>query len=124
EDRGLLNDMWGRGIDNKPELKEIVPELAPSNDDIVLTKWRYSAFQKADLQGIMARAGRDQLLICGVYGHIGCLMTAANAFMLDIKPFIVGDAIADFSLEDHLFTLKYTATRCGNVISVREVVDL
>ena len=124
EERGLLNDMWGPGLDRRPDLKDVVAPLAPEKDDLVLTKWRYSAFQKSDLESIMTEAGKSQLLIGGVYGHIGCLMTAANAFMLNIKAFIVGDAIADFSLDDHLFTLKYTSSRCGNVISLEKLEDL
>lgn len=122
EDRGLLNDMWGPGIDNKPDLKDIAEGIRPNEDDIVLKKWRYSAFQKSDLASMMTGWKKDQILICGVYGHIGCLMTAANAFMLDIKPFVVGDAIADFTRDDHLMTLSYTAALLGRVTSVEEVV--
>lgn len=121
EDRGLLSELWGPGIDNAPELKDIAFEIGPEDGDVVLDKWRYSAFERSPLAELLQEWGKDQLLICGVYGHIGCLMTAAAAFMRDIKPFLVGDAIADFSLEDHMAALRYTATRCGNVVSMREL---
>lgn len=116
EDRALLNDMWGPGLTvAEPDLQEIVPELTPGPNDIVLTKWRYSAFQRSDLLERMKSWKRDQLIIGGVYAHIGCMITAAEAFMNDIQAFIIGDAVADFSEEEHRFALKYLATRCGSV---------
>lgn len=58
-----------------------------------------------------------------MYGHIGCMITAVDAFMRDIKPFLVGDAIADFTLEDHLMALKYVAEKSGMVMSTKEIIS-
>ena len=78
--------------------------------DIVLTKWRYSAFKRSDLLERMQNWNRDQLIIGGVYAHIGCMVTAIEAFMSDIQPFLVGDAVADFSEEEHRLALKYVSS--------------
>jgi bifunctional isochorismate lyase / aryl carrier protein len=122
EDRALLNDMWGSGLNDFPELQQVVEELAPDEKDTVLVKWRYSAFHRSNLQELMQSWGRDQLLIGGVYAHIGCMITAADAFMRDIQPFVIGDALADFSEEEHRQALTFTGGRTGRVISTKEVL--
>ena len=49
-DRGLQADLWGPGMRAVPEHEQITPPLAPQPGDIVLTKHRYSAFQRSNLK--------------------------------------------------------------------------
>ncbi|WP_374351944.1 isochorismatase family protein [Chitinimonas sp.] len=121
-ERGLLQDWWGSGITARPERAGIVAPLAPRAHDTVLDKWRYSAFVRSDFAAQLQAAGRDQLIICGVYAHIGCLMTAADAFMRDIQPFFAGNALADFSAEQHAMALDYVAGRCGMVMASADLI--
>ncbi|EAN5735667.1 isochorismatase [Salmonella enterica] len=121
EDRALLNDMWGPGLTSYPEQQKIVDQLAPDVGDTVLVKWRYSAFHRSPLEKMLKDSGRNQLIITGVYAHIGCMTTATDAFMRDIKPFMVADALADFSREEHLMALRYIAGRSGRVVMTKEL---
>lgn len=121
QQRGLLKDFWGEGMRATPEDRQVVGALAPAEEDWLLTKWRYSAFFRTDLLQRMRAAGRDQLLLCGVYAHVGVLATAVDAFTHDIQPFFVADATADFSREDHHRALQYAAQRCARVVTVTEV---
>lgn len=120
--RGLLKDFWGPGMRTDPSDREVVGELTPGPEDWLLTKWRYSAFFRSDLLERMRAGGRDQLIVCGVYAHVGVLMTAAEAFTHDIQTFLVADAVGDFSAEYHALALRYAAERCAAVITAKEVL--
>jgi len=122
EQRGLLSDFWGAGIGPDPEDARIADAVAPRQGDVHLTKWRYSAFQRTGLAELLDGWGRDQLIVCGIYGHIGVLMTACEAFMRDIRPFVVADAIADFSAEHHRMALEYAATRCAMTVTTAGLI--
>lgn len=121
-DRALLSDFWGPGLSGDPAETSIIPELAPHAGDTMLTKWRYSAFIRTDLLERMREWGRDQLIITGVYAHIGCLTTALDGFMNDIQVFFVSDGTADFSQREHADALSYVASRCAVVVPTEEVV--
>lgn len=122
-ERGLLNDMWGPGLAARTEGGQIVASLAPAPEHTVLAKHRYSAFHRTPLLERLRGAGRSQIMICGIYGHIGCLLTACDAFMHDVQPFMAADAIADFSRQEHEMTMDYIAGRCGVVASVDALVS-
>ena len=121
-DRRLLTDFWGDGLQDD-ENARILDELAPTESDTVLTKWRYSAFARSPLEEQLKDLGRDQLIIGGIYAHIGCLTTALEAFMRDIQPFMVADALADFTEEEHRMACEYASGRCARVLNTAEVLE-
>ena len=122
QERGLLNDFWGPGMRTAPADRRIVDGLRPADGDWQFTKWRYSAFFRTGLRERMRAAGRDQLILCGVYAHVGVLMTAADAYAHDIETFLVADAVADFSAEYHRMALTYAAERCAMVATAEEIL--
>ena len=121
-DRRLLTDFWGDGLQDD-ENAQILDELALTEADTVLTKWRYSAFVRSPLEEQLKDLGRDQLIIGGIYAHIGCLTTALEAFMRDIQPFMVADALADFTEKEHRMACEYASGRCARVLNTAEVLE-
>lgn len=112
-DRGLQADLWGPGMQDAETHQPIHKDLTPADGDHVLVKHRYSAFQRSNLDVLMQSRKRDQLIICGVYAHIGCLLSAGEAFMRDIEPFFLADCVADFSREKHDLAVQYVRDVCG-----------
>jgi len=126
-ERGLLHDLWGPGMTGEPGSSAIIDELTPGPDDVVVTKYRYSAFFRTGLAGLLSALGRDQLVVCGVFAHIGCLFTAGDALAHDIEAFLLADAVADFTLRDHLMALDYAGRRCAVTMTtdqMREAVSI
>ncbi|MFF7340201.1 isochorismatase family protein [Streptomyces sp. NPDC008163] len=122
EERGLQLDFWGPGMADDPEALAAPDEVAPAPGDTVLTKWKYSAFVRTELESLIRDDGRDQLVITGVYAHIGVLMSAADAWMRDIQAFVVADAVADFSREEHDMALRWAAGRCAVVTTTEDLL--
>ncbi|EOM75618.1 isochorismatase family protein [Rhodococcus rhodnii] len=120
--RGILADFWGTGLTTGDETL-VIDELAPGPGDIEVTKWRYSAFQRTDLRQLLGHFGRDQLIVTGVYAHMGCMLSAADGFMNDVAPFFALDATADFSRDEHVMALEYVAKRCGRVETTDALVS-
>ncbi|GAB2965709.1 isochorismatase [Streptomyces pseudoechinosporeus] len=119
--RGQLSDIWGPGTVPEPDAASIVPQLTPRAGEHLLVNVRHNAFLRSHLGRLLRSTGRDQLILCGVRAHLGILLTAADAFMHDIQPFVVADAVADFSAEDHSMALRWIA-RTGVVCTTNQLL--
>lgn len=120
-ERGLLKDFWGPGMRRTPADRLVIDELTPAPGDWMFNKLRYSAFFRSDLLARVRKSGRDQLIICGVYAHVGVLATAIDSFTNDLQTFLVADAVADFNADYHRMALGYAAERCAVVTTAKEV---
>ncbi|MDE1479729.1 isochorismatase family protein [Xenorhabdus bovienii] len=123
EQRGLLADLWGPGMRTTEDDRRIIDELSPNPEDVILTKWRYSAFYQSDLADRLRGRQCDSLIITGLYTSVGIQATAIDAFSHDIRPFVVADAIADFTQAGHQNAVDYMADNCAQVLTSADVVD-
>lgn len=123
EQRGLLKDFWGPGMTVSPEHRRVVDRLAPRPEDLVLDKWRYSAFASSPLEEHLRSLDRDQLVICGIYAHVGVLATALDSYTRDIETFVLADAVADFDRSQHLSALDYIARTSARVVPTAIILN-
>ncbi|MFZ4298990.1 isochorismatase family protein [Streptomyces cinereoruber] len=119
--RGLAADVRWPAIDDGPGDAAIIDALTPRPGEHLLPNARQNAFLRSHLGRLLREEGRDQLIICGVYAHLGVLLTAADAFMNDIQPFVVADAVADYSAEEHEMALRWAA-RSGVVCTTDDLL--
>lgn len=96
EQRGL--HLGGRQRDFAPESHEaqIVPELEPGEDDVVLEKCGYDAFSGTELDVVLQREGRDQLVVCGTVVNWCVDSTVRAAFHRGYQVAVLADAVSGY----------------------------
>ncbi len=96
---------------------EVVEELKPGKEDIVIRKTTYSGFYGTDLDETLKRLGVDSLRLTGDVTHICVLFTASDAVLRDYTVTVVEDGVAGLSKEDHDAALRIMK----NVMAVKMV---
>ncbi|MGH9497672.1 MAG: isochorismatase family protein [Terriglobales bacterium] len=87
----------------RPELKgkvltegqwdwEVVPELSPHPEDLVVNKTRYSGFCGTPLDSLLRTRGIRSLFFTGIATNVCVESTLRDAFFLDYWPFLLTDA--------------------------------
>lgn len=90
---------------------QIVDELTPQESDIVVQKWRSSAFVATNLDMILRNNGIKSVVCCGFITQ-GCVeSTARDAGFYDYYPVVVEDAVANYHPHLHEASLMVQRTR-------------
>jgi nicotinamidase-related amidase len=87
---------------------QIVDELAPAADDLVLRKLRYDAFYGTPLDHVLRLWGIDTLVICGTVANICVHYTAASAALRWFDVVIARDAVSALDRFDLESSLRQT----------------
>lgn len=88
----------------------LVDEITPAADEILITKTRYSVFEGTDLNDQLKDLGMNAVVLCGVMTNLCVDTTARHAFMKDFQPIVVEDACASNCKDLHdaaISNLKY-----------------
>ena len=117
--------VWGpHAIKGSPEAR-IISELTPGEKDLVFEKRFYSGFRDTGLDAALRDLQVDTLLITGIHTHICVLHTVMDAFYHRYKVYVVRDAVAAFSQEDHEYALKYMEKVYGaELVGLEEALSL
>jgi nicotinamidase/pyrazinamidase len=85
---------------------EVIPQLAPARDDVVIPKRRYSGFFGTDLDITLRERDVDTLRLVGDCTNICVLYTAADARNLGYTVEVMRDGVTSFDLEAHADALR------------------
>jgi maleamate amidohydrolase len=105
------------------DLGEIMPEVAPRPDELVLVKQYASAFFGTSLSATLASARIDTLVVCGV-STSGCVRaTAVDAISHGYLPVVVRQAVGDRDPRPHEANLFDLQAKYAEVRDESEVIE-
>jgi nicotinamidase-related amidase len=108
----LVEGTWGA---------EIHDAVSPQEEETVVTKRAVSAFYGSDLAALLAAAGVDTLLLCGVATNFVVEGTAREATDRGYNVVIVGDCCASMSQELHDAALNTALPLFATISNLDEV---
>jgi len=104
------------------DFADIVPELGPRENDVVLAKKQWGAFYGTELDLQLRRRGLNAIVLCGIATNIGVESTARFAYEYGYQQIFAADAMAAGSAEEHNGSLNYIFKRIGRVRTTEQIL--
>jgi len=122
-----------RMMNRRPELRgklvtvgswdfDIVGELKPRPDDVVITKTRYSGFAHTPLDDELKRRGVRYLFFTGIATNVCVESTLRDAFFLDYWPILIADAAMGSDAQGHEAALRNVESFFGWTVTTEEFI--
>jgi nicotinamidase-related amidase len=102
---------------------EILPEVAPREGELVVTKHRFSAFAGTDLDLSLRSRGIQTLIFCGCVTYVCVESTVRDAFFANYHIVVCEDAVAGWHPEWHRHSLEIMHWWFGDVVPSAEVME-
>lgn len=110
-----------RMVEGEP-LADIVPELPPGPDDVVLIKQYASSFFGTSLAAMLTARGIDTLVITGC-STSGCVRaTAVDAMQYGFRPIVPRECVGDRHDGPHEANLFDINAKYGDVVALKDVL--
>ncbi len=103
---------------------EIIDELRPTKDDLIVVKRRDSAFQDTELELWLRSLGADTVILTGVDTCICVENSIREGFNRGYDVILVEDAVASSWPELHKATLMKVRGSFGMVLTTEQLIDM
>jgi len=113
-------DIWGEHAMKGSKGSEIIPELKPEKNDIVIEKKQYIA--SVELPEILKQMNADTLIFTGVSTDICVQNSVAQAYFSGYKTIVPRDCTASIDEEAYEYSLKYMKNIFGTEITSSDKV--
>jgi len=102
-DTGRMKDMYpdvDQVLGRNNPMVEVIDELAPGPDDVVVDKLFYSGFHGTDLDTVLRSRDVETLIVCGTVTNVCCDTTIRDAVHREYKVIALSDACAAMPYPD------------------------
>ncbi|MGJ9374209.1 isochorismatase family cysteine hydrolase [Nesterenkonia sp. CF4.4] len=100
---------------------EIVDELRPSGDEIVLDRTRMSVFNGTELDSMLRNLGVDSLIVVGAWTNMAVEHTVRDAADHGYEVTIVSDASSSLSADWQRGALEYALTNIATITDAETI---
>jgi nicotinamidase-related amidase len=111
-------------LKTKVDCTEIIEELAPAPEDIIIEKYYYGAFHETPLASHLLSLKVDTVVITGTVTQICVEETAREAFRHGFKTIVVEDAVSSFAPDLHDAALKNFRMKFGWILKSEEIISM
>ena len=99
---------------------EIIPELAPSSNDIVVLKRTYDGFYNTELEITLRSLNVDTVVVCGIHTHVCVLCTSLGAFYRGFNVVALEDCMTTGYKPNHETRLRFYSSHIGKLTTLEE----
>src|SRR5699024_1656043 len=115
------------GMRSRTDGIEIIDDLKPAEEDVIIRKHRYDAFHNTQLESVLntirGYRGIDTLLITGTLTEVCCDSPARSGFMRDYRIGFASQATGGLSEAAQIATENAMATFFGRVMTNAQILN-
>jgi nicotinamidase-related amidase len=110
------------GVPTQPPGSELVAEMTPHPEDLLITKHTWGAFHETGLAERLRARGITTLALAGIATNFGVESTAREADEDGYKLLLVEDAMAGMTERAHAFAVEEIFPHLGTVCTAKDVL--
>lgn len=102
---------------------EVIPELKPEKNDIIVIKRTYDGFYNSELEITLQGLGVDTVVTSGIHTHVCVLMTSLGAFYRGYDVIALEDCMTTGYRPNHESRLRFYKTHIGDLLSLDDFIN-
>lgn len=119
--------VWGAHAMKGTKGADVIQDIKPRYNDLMIPKRGYSAFDKSRLEKALKSSyngkGPTTLIMTGIHTHICIKHSTYDAFTRGFDTIIAEDGVNAFTKNEHMFGLKYMkANYDAKILKISEII--